>query len=110
MINRQCTFSSKVHAQNQAFRPVNPELTSSFRPISSGKLLLVTKQPAREPQEGCCLWITAMDHALLSISGPLFRTLPTSGLQAEAFISSDSKGRSRSMGGLSVTSLLNQRV
>ena len=43
---------------------------------------------------------------LLSISGPLFRTLPTSGLQADAFISSDSKGRNRSIGGLSVTSLL----
>ena len=42
-------------------------------------------------------------HAPLSISGPLFLTLPTSGLHAHFTIRSDSKGLSKSMGGLSLS-------
>ena len=41
-------------------------------------------------------------HILFNISGPLFRTLPTAGLQAYISIASDSYGRSRSIGGWSL--------
>lgn len=48
-------------------------------------------------------------YALLSISGPLFLTLPTKRFAGLISISSDSNGRMRSMGGCSETSLESHR-
>ena len=55
--------------------------------------------------------IRPIDHALLSISGPLLRQLPTAGFARTIFISSESNGWRRSSGrrGSSPSSVVSQR-